>query len=653
MRHTSPSYRPSRAGDLIGYTKRGNPIFSCGGGDDTDPGPDPTDTRYAFPFPVPEDLSTLDDEALRGLLGQIRDHAATFTGLPPNQTDAGTVAALTACRDLATNVAAVITDRRDNTAAASAAGADLDAAFAVLDDEPVATDPDPEPTPDPEPAPDPTPAVDPVAVTAARPAARPSPSVRTVAQRNPQTPVVPPNTAARVFASMTAAADVPGFAAGQPLDRFSQAADAVAARLERYPSAPASRSMRHVDMSRRPVEVYDSEAPARRLEIRNFARHGAVQFRRDFPEELRVVDNGRDGYQVAEYAAMQSRLPGGSLVASAQAAVAAGRSLTAAAGWCAPSETIYDLVELETLDGILDTPELQASRGGFQIPTNGGPLFSAIWSGIGNAGDTHLTEAEVISDTNKVCYEIPCPSFEDVRLGVDYVCLTGGLLQRRGYPEVIARFSRGAMVALAHKINMGVIAAIVADSGSAVVVPADANGDDAISGILSAVDLAITDMKYRARMGFNATMEVVLPMWVLVQFRAAATRRRGVDMVSLADAEIMAWFAQRNAVPRFVYDWQDQYSGGGGTTPGGSSALTALPQTVQFLVYPAGTWVKAVQDVVSLDTIYDSTKLATNEYTAIFAEDGWAMLQMTPYTKLYTAIADPSGVTGCCGGDIS
>ncbi len=647
MRHTHLSYRPSRAGDLIGYTKRGNPITICGGGDDTDPGPDPTDTRYAFPFAVPDDLSTLDDETLRGLLGQIREHAGTFTGLPPNETTADTVAALTACRDLAADVAGVITTRRETAAAATEVGADLDAAFAILDEEPEAA-PDPEPPAEPVAA-DPTP--EPAAVTAARPGR--TPSVRTVAQRTPNAPAVPAQSAPRVFASMTAAADVPGFAAGQPLDRFSLAAEAVAARLERYPSAPSARSTRHIDMSRRPVEVYDPDSPARRLEIRNFARHGAVQFRREFPEELRIVDNGRDGYQIAEYAAMQSRLPGGSLIASAQAAVAAGRSLTAAAGWCAPSETIYDLVELETMDGMLDTPELQASRGGFQIPTNGGPLFSAIWSGIGSSGDTHLTEAEVISDTNKVCYEIPCPSFEDVRLGVDYVCLTGGLLQRRGYPEVVARFSRGAMVALAHKINMGVIAAIVADSGSAVVVPADANGDDAISGVLSAVDLAITDMKYRARMGFNATMEVVLPMWVLTQLRAAATRRRGVDMVSITDAEIMAWFAQRNAVPRFVYDWQDQYSGGGGTTPGGSSALTALPQTVQFLVYPAGTWVKAVQDVVSLDTIYDSTKLATNEYTAIFAEDGWAMLQMTPYTKLYTAIADPSGVTGCCGGDIS
>lgn len=661
MRHTARSYRPSRAGDLIGHTKTGQPIYLAGGGDPTDPGPDTTDPAYVFPFAVPADLSTASDDELRTVLGQVRQHSGQFTGTAPDKATADTVKALTACRDLATAVAGQITARRERAASLASASTDLDGAFAVLDEpETPAEEEAPAPAAEPEDAdeeggeeqPAEPPAAEP---TAAVTASRPAPSVRRVANRAPAAQV-PAAVDRPSYAVMTAAADVPGFAAGQPLTAFSELQNAVSARLDRYPSQPASRTGSNRQLStgpNRPVTVYDPDAPARRFEIKSFARHGAVQIRREFPSDLRMRDGGPDPMSIVEFAASQRRLPGGSLVASAQAAVKAGRSLTAAAGWCAPSETIYDLVELETRDGILDLPEVQASRGGFQIPENGGPDFSTIWSGIGSSGDTHLTEAEVIADTNKVCYEIPCPTFEDVRLGVDYVCLTGGLLQRRGYPEVVGRFSRGAMVALDHKINMGVIAAMVADSGSAVVIPADVNGDDAISGLLSAVDLAITDMKTRARMGFTQTMEVVLPMWVLVQLRAAATRRRGVDMVSVGDAEIMAWFAQRDAVPRFVYDWQDQYSGGGGTTPGGSSALTALPTTVQFLVYPAGTWVKAVQDVVSLDTIYDSTKLATNEYTAIFAEDGWAMLQMTPLTRLYTAQVDPSGVVGCCTGDIS
>lgn len=649
------SYRPSRAGDLIGRTRRGLPIYLAGGGSPDNPEPETTpDTPepYAFPFAVPQEFDSATDDELRALLGEVRDHAAGFTSLSPAEQTADSVRAVQACADLARDVAAVITQRRENGAASAAAAADLAEAFGVLDAP--QTDPDPEPEPEPEPTPEPVaetpaPEPEPAAVTASRTTPQP-PSVRRVAGRSPATQL-PTNVERASYATMTAAADVPGFASGQPLENFRQASSAIGQRLERYPTQPSSRRLGSYSADKRPVGVYDPSAPPRVFELKNFARHGAVQFRREFPLDLRITDSG-DAYEIVQHVADEKRLAGGSLVASALAQIKNGRSLTAAVGWCAPSETIYDLVELETMDGLLDVPEVQASRGGFQIPINGGPDFRTIYTGIGSSGDTHLTEAEVIADTNKVCYDIPCPEFEDIRLGVDYVCLTGGLLQRRGYPEVVARFSRAAMTALAHKINQGVIAQMVSDSGAAIVIPADPNGDDAISGILSAVELAITDIKYRNRMGFNATVEIVLPMWVLVQMRAAATRRRGVDMVSLNDAEIMAWFAQRHAVPRFVYDWQDGFSGLA-SSPGGASAITALPQTVQFLAYPAGTWVKAVQDVVNLDTIYDSTKLATNEYTALFAEDGWAMLQMSPTTRLYTAIADPSGVVGCCGADIS
>lgn len=666
MRHLR-SYRASRAGDLIGFTRRG-PVVLAAGGDPTATDPT-TDTvegdapdAYAFPFPVPADFTTATDEELREILANVRDHAAPFAGLSAAEHTADSVAALQACAELANDVAAVINARAANGTEAATAAALLEQAFGVLDADPstTATDPDPEPAPEPDPAPaDPAPAAP--AVTAATgpavPARRPAPSVGTVARRAPAAQL--PENADRPLAVMTAAADVPGFATGQELPTFADAAAAIAARLERYPTA--SRSL-HAQPGRsaaamskmRPVESYDPDTydTGRKLELRNFARHGAVQFRREFPDDLRITESSGDAYETLLRITRENRLPGGNLVRSMAAQVKAGRSLTAAAGWCAPSEVIYDLAELETLDGILDLPEAQASRGGFQIPANGGPNFRTIYTGIGSSGDTHLTEAEVISDTAKVCTDIPCPTFSDVRLGVDYVCLTGGLLQRRGYPEMVARFSRGAITALAHKINQGTIADMVSGSGSAVVIPADANGDDAISGILYAVDIAVTDIKYQNRMGFNATVEVVLPMWVLTNMRAAAARRRGVDMVSLADAEIMAWFAQRNAVPRFVYDWQDGFSGLS-NSPGGASAITAMPQTVQFLAYPAGTWVKAVQDVVSLDTIYDSTKLATNEYTALFAEDGWAMLKMGPTSRLYTAIADTSGVTGCCPTEVS
>lgn len=615
----------------------------------------PPAAAYVFPFEVPADLATASDEDLRALHAQVREHAATFAGLSPAETTQATLDALTACRDLAQNIATVVIGRRDSAASAADLFAEIDAELPEADP----ADPGDADAGEPEggePAADPTAAVPadaPVAastttaVTAARRAA--PPRVREVA-RTSRGPALP-QAQRGAYASMNAAASIAGFHSGQRLERFADAARALSAQLERYPSMSAGRASggnrKRYTGPTRPVTVYDADDRNRTFELRDYTRQNVVELRREFPEELRVDENIGNGYAVAEFASSERRLPGGSLIKSVAESVKAGRSLTAAAGWCAPSDVIYDLLELETLDGMLDLPELQTTRGGWQIPIDGGPDFSSIWTSLGTAGDTHLTEAEVMADSVKVCTEIPCPPFEDVRLGVDYYCLTGGLLQRRGYPEVVGRFSRGATIALAHKINYGVIASIVTASGAATVIPQDLSGDDAASAVLSAVDLAITDAKYRNRMGFNATMETVFPWWVLVPIRAGLARRRGVRAFDVTNAEILGWFAERDAVPRLVYDWQDAFSGLA-TGPGGATALTALPPTVDFLVYPAGTWVKAVQDVVALDTIYDSTMLSTNQYTAVFVEDGWATLQMGPTSRLYRVNVDPSGVTGCC-----
>jgi len=581
---------------------------------------------YEFPFTVPAELSAATDDELTALLASVRDHAGTFAGVTPTH---DVIDALTACRDLARTVTETLSVRAQARDLADDINTTTTPPPTVADE---TTDPDDDDGTD-----------DGDTVTAA--AKTRNPAIRDIAARRTGTTNLPDNTL-RTTVTMHAAADVPGrFSTGQELNGFSDAVKALSYQVDRYPrvrDSGATIVRKGVDIN---TMVIADDGTAR-FEMRQFTRHGGVEFRRQFPKELRVPE-GTDGYPIAQFAASERRLPGGSLIESFRQQVKTGRPITAAAGWCAPSEPIYDLCELSSLDGILDAPELQTERGGWQIPTGGGPNFATVWSGIGNSGTTHLTEAEVIAESpSKYCYDIPCPGFTDVRLGVDYFCLTGSLLQRRGYPEVVQWFSRQAMNALPHKINMGFIAAIVTASGAATVIPTDATCDDAISGLLGAVDLAIADAKYRNRMTFNGTLEVVMPMWVLVQLRAAGTRRSGVDMVGLTDAQIVEWFSIRKAVPRFVYDWQDAFSGLA-TGPGGAAALTALPLTANFLIYPAGTWVKAVQPVVSLDTVYDSTKLTTNEYTAMFVEDGWAALQMCPLSRLYTASVDPGCLCVC------
>jgi hypothetical protein len=379
-------------------------------------------------------------------------------------------------------------------------------------------------------------------------------------------------------------------------------------------------------------------------------QHSVAMINRDYPGEFTVTGDDSD-MDILLAVANETRLPGGSLIKSAalkrkeiEAAGGNQGSLTAAAGWCAPSETLYEVCFLGTTEGMINVPEVQARRGGIRY--NQGIAFDAIY-GDGAANFFNLTEAEVASGTTKTCIEITCPSFVDVRLGVTGICLTGNILTQRAYPEAVETFVRAALVALAHKVNFEVIQDMVAGSTAVALTAVAPWVDDAsvVSQVLSAVDMAVMDMQYRMRLSQAQTLEIVMPFWILAQMRADWIRRNGVQDLTLADGAIASAFAARNASVQFVYDWQDAFSGLA-TGPGAATPITAMPTSLSFLAYPAGTWVKAVKDVITINSLYDSTKLATNQYTELFTEDGWAMAKLCGLSRVYTIGVCPTGSTG-------
>jgi hypothetical protein len=370
-----------------------------------------------------------------------------------------------------------------------------------------------------------------------------------------------------------------------------------------------------------------------------YVKNPAIQFRREYPEHLRILpgDSYAATMQKIDDAGSQGNLPGGSLVA--------------AAGWCAPSQILYDLFELETgTDGLLDLPEIQVSRGGIQFTP--GPDFSSIWAGTGYF---HQTEAQVIAATTKPCMVIPCPSFTDVRLQVEGVCITGAFLQDRGYPEMVARFVRGAMVAHRRKLNVFKINQVVAGSTlKDLTVAANFGGANSIenddisaaSRILHVVETQILDYKARHRMPDSAMLEVIIPSWVKGQIRADVQRRTGTSAeqaFAVTDAMIEDWFRIRKARVQWVQDWQDFYNGGTGL--GSAAAIGALPTAVDILIYAAGTFVAGVADVVRLDTVYDSTNLALNQYTQLFTEEGILVAKRGFESRLVRINIPPAGVT--------
>lgn len=555
--------------------------------------------------PQPFDATALDDDALRAEYTRIRERGGDLSA--KDTLTADETAELT---ELAGRVDAVNGELSTRAATAAAAQATRDKFASLPELEPVTV---PEPVA-------PVVTEPPAAVTASVPA----PVVPSVATMAPATPVTAPVTQQRSGEfSITLTADGAAVMGKSQTEQvtITDITKAVLKSFSQYGNAHSGGTS---------------------------VKRAIAQFTRERTDAFELTMQESD-YGVVQSLTKESRLEGGSLLKAWSSQVDKGASLTAAAGWCAPSENLYDLCSLWSMDGILDLPTATARRGGFNYVQS-----QPTWAALDAATNfTILTEAQVIADTAKNCAEIPCPTFTDTRLDVAVTCITGSFLQSAGYPEMVETWVDGTLTNHAHKLNENLIGRIVTFAGAATVIPAQgaaASGSapdtSATASILSAVDLAATDLRYRERMPFSQTFEVILPMWVLTQMRADIIRKNGWSPANaaVADAEIVRWFTIRNIRPQFVYDWQDFYAGG--TGPGNPAApATALPTTVNFLIYPAGAVVLARQDVVTLSNVYDSTNLAQNLYTRLFTEEGFNLLFPCGPVELYTAQACPSGAT--------
>ena len=351
---------------------------------------------------------------------------------------------------------------------------------------------------------------------------------------------------------------------------------------------------------------------------------GIASITKPFEEGL-VIRSSDAGHvqEVLDRAVDETRLPGNSLVASG--------------GWCAPSETLYDLYDMgESREGLISLPEVGVTRGGISFP--GGIDFSTLFTDVGFS----FTEAEDEEGDydgegggSKPCFKVPCVEFDEERLAVDGLCITAGLLQTRAYPEVIADVIRRSLVAHDHRLAGSKIAGIVAGS-TAITMPTTQAG--ATAPLLTAIELQIEHYRTIHRLGRGQSLEAIFPYWVRGAVRSDLSRRLGVDMISVPDARIDGWFREAGANPQFVYNWQDI-----GTTA--ASGFTQWPTTVDFLLYKAGTWVVGGSDIITLDTLYDSELMGTNDYTALFTEEGWLLAKRGVDSRVVTVGLTADGAT--------
>lgn len=444
------------------------------------------------------------------------------------------------------------------------------------------------------------------ALVAAAPRRPAAPRIGELARRSPR----PAETAAPASrASLVAAADT-GYAAGTVLS-FSQLGEAAERRYGALPKSGTGAQRLGIGMVRKP----------------------------ELPAEL--VASGGDDDDVLDFAASESRLSGGSLVA--------------AGGWCAPSETWYDLAPgLESGEGLIALPTVGAPRGGVKFTE--GPQFCDFYSGTGFFTQT---EAQAEAQTAKPTFEIGCPNFAEKRLEAHGLSLQAGILQQKGYPEYVARFIAGSLVAHAHRINALKIQAMVAEATNVVVT----GGTGAINDVLGAVELQVEDMRYKFRTPVNATMEAVLPLWLRGVLRSDLARRNGVPFAQVSNAQLNAHLTERGIAAQWVYDWQDAMcmtldAGADASvvvgketepavgTMGHDTPLTAWPDEVDILIYPAGTYVALENDVITLDAVYSPELFKVNQYHALFTEEAIKVFRRAYQARNITVPLVVSGATG-------
>jgi hypothetical protein len=533
-------------------------------------------------YKLPDDLSVVSIDELDKLEAEA---VSLFDTYAATDLDDLTDEQVVGMETLASAVTA-IRAQRDERAVAAAARRDRAAAAALA----LAKPPDPEPEPEPE-RPE-TDVIEPDVVHEPQPvavAAAATRSVRQVAKR--EVPLPSPRGNDIV---LTAAADVPGFPTGGKVNGLAEVATAFANRSRSFPTAGHTEGL--------------------------FQRYGVAQIAVQRDHALVAGANAESDYEVIMAAGREANLPGGSLLA--------------AGGWCAPSETFYDLCAGESLDGLIDIPEVTVNRGGIRYTK--GPDFSQIYAAAGFC----FTEVEIIGGAVKPCFTIPCDTFTDIRLDACGICIKAPILTNVGYPELVQRWISGATVAHQHMISGKVIASMAAKAGTPQVV---LGGAGTALDLLTALELAADTKRQVYRLGLNETLEVVLPIFARSIVRSDLALRQGQSSYNVSDADINAAFSARGVRVQWVYNWQEP-------TLTAGKCLVNIPANVTALIYPAGTFVKGTSDVISLDTVYDTTDLVNNIYTAVFLEEGVLVAN-----RCYSAcqVTVPICISGKTGGELA
>jgi hypothetical protein len=287
-------------------------------------------------------------------------------------------------------------------------------------------------------------------------------------------------------------------------------------------------------------------------------------------------------------------------------------ALVAAGGLCAPLTPIYELPGVETsVRPVRDAlASFQAVRGGVTVGAT--PILGDYDDAIGvvtaannEAGGTFAA---------KSCMRIECPEFTSIEVDAIYHCIEADNLAARAYPELMARIDELVRAGQARLADSKLLTAMSAGSTD-VIGPTVATG--ALYTFLGDVYKAAAGMRSRHRMPVDATLRAIFPAW-LIDLLALDIARGAFDRFKTRD-EIVSILQRAGINASFTLDGSSTATDGQIFAAQSAGALTPFPDTVEWFLYPEGSWLHLDAGVLELGIVRDSTLNSTNDFQ-IFGE---------------------------------
>jgi hypothetical protein len=293
-------------------------------------------------------------------------------------------------------------------------------------------------------------------------------------------------------------------------------------------------------------------------------------------------------------------------------------AITAAGGLQAFRETRYDLFNLV---GVTDRPVrdslpvFRSERGGVRFMRP--PSLADVNGVVGIWTVQNDIDAATNPAVRKPSFRVaPGPEVVVDTQAITMI-MTFGNLVTRAYPELVRRHQQLALVAHSRVAEQQLLTQIGALSTA---VTGRTQVVSAVRELLLAIMQGTAAYRNRHRMGPNTPLRAILPVWFQNLLRADVMLS-GDDLgaaMAIADATINGWFRSQNLNITWSLDGEagQDYSGltSAGTGAGGSVGFAGFPANMVWYLFAEGTFAFMDGGTLDLGLVRDSTLNAANDY---------------------------------------